>query len=184
MLVLLAAPAAAATDAAAECLARGEQLAGAHQYDRAIAEYNKALELKPGYAEAFNDRGHAYYWKGAGVQAIADFTYAIHLRPNYPTAYNNRGAAHMAGGNSARAIADLTRALELNPGLRNARVNRANAHLRLGHLRQSLDDFHRAGMHPERAGVAAATLLAIAALGLASRARRRRLTASSQVRRA
>ncbi|MEO8372916.1 MAG: tetratricopeptide repeat protein, partial [Candidatus Solibacter sp.] len=159
-------------------------LAGANEYDRAIAEYNRALELNPRYAEAFNDRGHSYYWKGDGTRAIADFTRAIALRPDYPNAYNNRGATHMAGGHAAMSLADFTRALELKPGFRNAYVNRANAHLRLGHLRQSLDDFHRAGMHPERATGAAAILLMIAAVGLAIRARRRRLTASSRVRRA
>src|SRR5262245_47640354 len=78
-------------------LKRGEALAGEHRYDEAIAEYNMAIRLRPDYAEAYNDRGHSYHWKGGnGDRAIADFTRAIELRPNYPTAYNNRGVCYMA----------------------------------------------------------------------------------------
>jgi len=132
-------------------LKRGEANAGAHKYDDAIADYNMAIGLRPDYAEAYNDRGHAYHWKGGnGDRAIADFTRAIELRPNYPTAYNNRGVVYMAGGHAAQAIPEFDRALELDPSFRNAYVNRANAHLRLLHVGAALDDFHRAGMYPER----------------------------------
>ena len=49
-----------------------EDYAGARQYDRAIADYTTAIELTPGYAEAYNDRGFAYYLKGDCERAIAD----------------------------------------------------------------------------------------------------------------
>ena len=32
-------------------------------YDRAISDFNKALEINPRYADAYNNRGHAYYNK-------------------------------------------------------------------------------------------------------------------------
>lgn len=79
-------------------LKRGEALCGARQHDRAIADYTTAIQLKPDYAEAYNDRGFAYYLKGNGERAIADFTRAIELRPNYPKAYNSRGVAYMSHG--------------------------------------------------------------------------------------
>src|SRR5262245_15646584 len=44
-------------------LKRGEDYSGIHDYDRAIADYNTAIELKPDYAEAYNNRGFAYYMK-------------------------------------------------------------------------------------------------------------------------
>lgn len=143
-------------------LKRGEAAAGMHRYDAAIADYNEAIRLRPDYAEAYNDRGHAYHWKGGnGDRAIADFTRAIELRPDYPTAYNNRGVVYMAGGHAARAIPEFDRALELHPNLRNAYVNRANARLRLLQVHAAVDDFHRAGMYPERTTgmIGAATVL-------------------------
>jgi len=54
--------------------------------------------LKPDYAEAYNDRGFAYYLKGNPERAIADYTRAIEPRPNYPKAYNSRGVVYMAHG--------------------------------------------------------------------------------------
>lgn len=138
------------SNAPQEDLERGEQLAGAKKWSGAIEEYNAALQLKPDYAEAFNDRGHAYYWTGEYDRAIADFTQAIELRPNYPNAFNNRGAAYMASGGDRRlAVADFDQAIRLKPDFRYAYINRANA--RGWHeWRLALADFHWAGMHPER----------------------------------
>src|SRR5262249_59778478 len=104
-----------------EHLKRGEALAGAHQYDEAIAEYEQAIQLKADYAEAYNDRGFAYYLrgsKGSTERAIADYTRAIALRPAYPKAFNNRGVAYMAGGyGGAKAVADFDPAIGLKPKL-------------------------------------------------------------------
>ena len=131
-------------------LKRGEDLSGVHQYDRAIADYTVAIELRPDYAEAYNDRGFAYYLKGDFERAIADYTRAIELRPNYPKAYNSRGVVYMAGGyGEAKSVPDFDRAIELKPDFRYAYINRASARL-FSHPRLALQDFHRAGMHPER----------------------------------
>lgn len=162
-------------------LKRGESLAGAHKYDDAIAEYNIAMRLRPDYAEAYNDRGHSFHWKGGnGDAALADFTRAIELRPNYPTAYNNRGVVYMAGGHPEKGIPEFDRALELNPHFRNAYINRGNARLRLLQVRTALDDFHRAGMYPERlaAMLGGALLLAASGIAIIRRTRLRRRTDS------
>jgi len=79
-------------------LRRGEDFSGVHDYDRAIDDYNTAIQLKPDYAEAYNNRGFAYYLKGDAERAIADYTRAIALRPNYPKAYNSRGVVYMSHG--------------------------------------------------------------------------------------
>jgi tetratricopeptide (TPR) repeat protein len=113
---------------AEDCLKRGEERAGRHDFDDAISDYNRALRLKSDCAEAYNDRGQSYYGKGEYDKAIAAFSRAIELRPAYPNAFNNRGAAYMASGISRnRAIADFDQALMLKPDFRNAYVNRANA---------------------------------------------------------
>jgi len=131
-------------------LKRGESLCGARQHDRAIADYTTAIQLKPDYAEAYNDRGFAYYLKGNGERAIADFTRAIELRPNYPKAYNSRGVAYMSHGyGAAKSIPDFDRAIELKPDFRYAYINRANARL-VSHPWLALQDFHHVGMYPER----------------------------------
>jgi tetratricopeptide (TPR) repeat protein len=106
--------------------------------------------LKPDYAEAYNDRGFAYYLKGDAEHAIGDYTRAIELRPNYPKAYNSRGVAYMANGyGAAKSVPDFDRAIALKPDFRYAYINRANARLP-SHPWLALQDFHRAGMYPER----------------------------------
>jgi tetratricopeptide (TPR) repeat protein len=145
-------------------LKRGEELSGARQYDRAIADYTTAIQLKPDYAEAYNDRGFAYYLRGDAERAIADFTRAIELRPNYPKAYNSRGVVYMANGYGVeKSVPDFDRAIALKPDFRYAYINRANAQL-ASHPWLALQDFHRAGMHPERT---AAILAAAASLMIA-----------------
>ena len=47
--------------------------------DRAIADYNKAIELRPGYARAYESRGSAYASKGVYTNAVADVTKATEL---------------------------------------------------------------------------------------------------------
>jgi tetratricopeptide (TPR) repeat protein len=159
---------------AAFYLKRGEDFAGVRDYDRAIADYDMAIQLKPDYAEAYNDRGFAYYLKGNAERAIADYTRAIELRPNYPKAYNSRGVVYMAGGyERAKAVADFDRAIALKPDFRYAYINRANARL-FRHPWLALADFHRAGMHPERLAVMLAGAILIVVAGIAMVRRKRR----------
>ena len=68
------------------------------EYDKAIKEYNKAIELNPKYAEAFNNRGLAYRHKGELDRAIKDYNKAIELNPKYAKAFNNRGVAYARRG--------------------------------------------------------------------------------------
>ena len=166
------APPTASSDAAFY-LRRGEDFSSEHDDDRAIADYSSAIRLKPDYAEAYNDRGFAYYLKGDAERAIADYTRAIALRPDYPKAYNSRGVVYMAHGyERAKAVADFDRAIGLKPDFRYAYINRANARL-LRHPWLALDDFHRAGMHPERlvAVFGGAILAAVAGIVLVRRVR-------------
>jgi tetratricopeptide (TPR) repeat protein len=162
-------------------LKRGEMLSSAHEYDRAIADYTAAITMKPDYAEAYNNRGFAYYLKGDAERAIADYTRAIELRPNYPRAYNSRGVAYMAHGyGAAKAVPDFDRAIELKPDFRYAYINRANARL-TSHPLLALQDFHRAGMYPERtvATLAGAILVIIVAVAWTWRRRARRAHVTS-----
>jgi tetratricopeptide (TPR) repeat protein len=52
---------------------RGNDYAKKGQYDEAISDYNKALEINPRYAEAYCGRGLAYDNKGQYDQAISDY---------------------------------------------------------------------------------------------------------------
>jgi len=83
--------------------------------DTAIADFTKAIKLKPDDAKAYNNRGLAYDEKGLYDQAIADYTEAIKLKQDVAVAYNNRGLAYSGTMLYDQAVADYTKAIELKP---------------------------------------------------------------------
>src|ERR1700683_3793659 len=89
----------------------GKQSGG--DLDGAIADFTKAIELKPDDEETYLSRGFAKRAKGDLDGAIADFTKDIELKPDLAIAYNNRGEARYAKGDVEGAIVDYTRGIEL-----------------------------------------------------------------------
>lgn len=75
--------------------------------DKAIADYNKAIELNPNDADSYRKRALANIDLENYDKAIADCNKAIELDPQYAEAYGIRGASYLALGNSSRAIADF-----------------------------------------------------------------------------
>ena len=84
-------------------------------FDGAIADYTKAIELKPDDSAAYEHRGDAKAFKTDFDGAIADCTKAIELKPDDWAAYRSRGDAKASKHDYYGAIADFTRAIELNP---------------------------------------------------------------------
>ena len=132
-------------------LDRGNVYLDEKEYDKAIVEYTRAIELNPGLAEAYNNRAYASYSKYDGTgNPLADLNRALELRPEFPHAYNTRGCVYLAGGQPDKAIADFNRAIQLQPDYPRAYRNRANAQLRKGHIGLAIADFERAGENPKR----------------------------------
>lgn len=107
----------AALTTAADYLAQGDYDFDLGNYDSAIASYSRALELKPDFAEAYNNRAYAYMMVKKYEQALPDLDQALRLRPDYVNALMNRGDIHnyYYQIDRARAIADYDRVLELDP---------------------------------------------------------------------
>jgi tetratricopeptide (TPR) repeat protein len=70
-------------------LARAAAYDRRQQYDRAIADYDTALQLDPAQADAFNRRGEVWRKKGERPHALADFGAAIRLDPEHSPARSN-----------------------------------------------------------------------------------------------
>ncbi len=109
--------------------------AAKRDYDRAIADYDKAIELDPANALAYNNRGRAYADKGDHDRAIADYDKAIQLDPKFAQRLQRRGNAYFAKGDYDRAIADYDEAIKLDPKYAFAYHNRALAYREQGRLR-------------------------------------------------
>ena len=81
--------------------------------ERAVADFDRAIEANPNLAEAWYNRGLAWRRRGEHGNAVLDFTRAIGVRADYARAYFNRGVSHGALGNGEQAAADFERAREL-----------------------------------------------------------------------
>jgi len=57
----------------------GTSWSGKKEYDKAIADYDEAIRLKPDFAAAYYNRGYAYTKKGDKVKAEADLAKAKEL---------------------------------------------------------------------------------------------------------
>jgi len=115
------------------------------QWDKAIAEYNEAIELDPRYADAYFNRGNANFNKGQYDQAIADFTEAIEINPMLAEAYTNRGLAFAQGkGQFDQAISDFNMAIGINPRSAKAYNLRAVTYYYQGEDAKAWEDVHKA----------------------------------------
>lgn len=131
------------------------------QWDKAIAEYTKALTLNPGYAEAYLRRGLAYHEKGDIDLSIADYTKAIEIKHTYFSAYYARGLAFIKIKKLNDAISDFTKTLELkprNPADYDIYCLRACAYLETQQFKEAISDFAKlreidseayAGLYPK-----------------------------------
>ena len=64
---------------------------GLGQWDASIEAYNKALAIKPDYADAYNNMGNALQDQGKLEEAIEAYNKALAIKPDYAEAYNNMG---------------------------------------------------------------------------------------------
>ena len=78
--------------------------------DKAIADFTKAIELRPDVAQAYNNRGNVYTNKGDFGKALEDLNKAIEIDPNYANAYNNRASIHMKMQNYDQSWEDVHKA--------------------------------------------------------------------------
>ncbi|HEY3862236.1 MAG TPA: tetratricopeptide repeat protein [Verrucomicrobiae bacterium] len=81
----------------------------------AISQYEKGLELKPGYAEPHYNLGRAYARLGQPDKAITNFQAALQIQPDLAGAEAGLGACLFQQGKANEAIPHFSRALEIIP---------------------------------------------------------------------
>lgn len=100
--------------------------------EAAIAEYEEALRIQPGYAEAHNDLGNALARVGRLTEAIAHYQRSLELVPGLPQVHNNLGTALAQDGQLAEAIAHFQKAIEIDPDIAGVHLNFGNVLLQMG----------------------------------------------------
>jgi tetratricopeptide (TPR) repeat protein len=83
--------------------------------EASLANHNRALELKPDYADALKKRGDVLGMLGHIDEALASYNEALTVDPGFAEAHNNRGNLLHVQGRLDEALASYYRALELKP---------------------------------------------------------------------
>jgi len=109
---------------------------------KAIADYDRLIELSPENAEYYLDRGSVRMMSGDSVGGREDFDKAAELKPEEPTNYSIRAMQKMVAKDYRGAKEDLDKAIELDPkGSRGMYYFiRADANNLLGNSKEAVED--------------------------------------------
>ncbi len=112
-----------------------------HNYDVALVEYKKAIDLAPRKPGTHMHMANAYWLTGKWESAQEEFKAELLNDPNNCTAsWKLANATLEANDSSEDALTELNRSIERCPALMQARVDRARALIRLGKQSDALPD--------------------------------------------
>ncbi|MBQ9479346.1 MAG: tetratricopeptide repeat protein, partial [Selenomonadaceae bacterium] len=121
---------------------RGRTYNRIEEFDKAVSDLTKAIELEPSYKPSHFYLGMAQRGAGNARAAIEAFTHYIKLKPaDKDLAYYWRGLSRLDAKDYRGAVVDFTRLLELDKDDEEIYFYRGLAHYNLKHHREALADF-------------------------------------------
>jgi tetratricopeptide (TPR) repeat protein len=121
---------------------RGKAFFELGNYDRAIEDYNHAMELYPEHGmDILYYRGNAYYYKRQYELAIQDYNAALEIDPYWAGAYYMRGNAYADLGDYEQATTDMETAIAADPDLGIYYEGRSYVNYRRGHYFTALTNY-------------------------------------------
>jgi tetratricopeptide (TPR) repeat protein len=115
--------------------------------EKAIADFDKALEWEPEQGTVLYNRGSAYYGLDQFNAALADFDQALEVRPLtrwVQSVYVMRSATYSHLGRYDEAVADADRAIELAPDVPDGYFVQGVAYLGLGNSEMAIEETGKA----------------------------------------
>ncbi|HWY38488.1 MAG TPA: tetratricopeptide repeat protein [Bacteroidia bacterium] len=122
---------------------RGNMFFGRNDFTHALADYKKATELNPGYAQAFYNMGVCYNSLQNFTEAETVLTRSLNLQPNEFT-YQVRANTYFYTKQYVKAIADYSGALKLNPNMPGVYNDRGVCYLYLQDKQKACADWKTA----------------------------------------
>lgn len=108
-----------------------------NQMNKALPEYEKALQFETNNARLYNGYGAALGTVGKLPEACDIFKKSIALNPEQPEAHHNLAFTLVKIGKNEEAISHYQEAVRLDPNYAMAYYNMGNAYLRLGKIEQA-----------------------------------------------
>jgi tetratricopeptide (TPR) repeat protein len=120
---------------------RADSLHNAEQFDKAVLEYTKAMELDGTLADAYVGRGVALTAQDALEAAQQDFVRAIELAPDDADARIRLAVTLTMRRNYSAALTELGKALQLEPKSAEARLRAGNVYYFMKDYAKALDNY-------------------------------------------
>ncbi|HXX95422.1 MAG TPA: protein kinase, partial [Planctomycetota bacterium] len=118
-------------------------------WDRAMSDCTRAIELDPGQARVYALRAGVHLSKGDPAGARGDYDRAIECSPQWGFIWSARAGVKLELRDEAGAIQDATRGMELEPSEAMPALVRSQARWKKGELAGALEDAGRAiGLAP------------------------------------
>lgn len=107
-------PSAPITTPAEEEYGKGIRAKRAKEWSVAAAAFRKAVDLKPDYAEAWNELGYALRNRGDYPESVKAYDEALRLKPRFPEALEYLGEAYVKMGrlDDARQVLERLKPLD------------------------------------------------------------------------
>ena len=112
--------------------------------EEAITAHNKALLIKPDFAEAHNNIGAAFQSQGKFEEASAAYNKALLIKPDYARAHYNLGITLQELGRLEEAVASYRKAIALIPDYAEAHYNLGNTLQELGRSKDAEASYRKA----------------------------------------
>jgi tetratricopeptide (TPR) repeat protein len=124
---------------------RGRVYTQLAQFDKAIADYSKAIELKPDAWWIWERRFKAYMELGQQDRALADYSKLVELKPRDAKVRVSRGDCYYSHlKDYSKGLQDYSAAIELDPNFARAWYGCGLAHGALGQFDKAAQDFAKA----------------------------------------
>jgi lipoprotein NlpI len=123
---------------------RGTEWAAVGNHQRAVADFNIALQLEPKLAAAYFNRALAWAVLGDSDRAIEDYDAVLKLTPGDANAYVGRAVEWIVKGDYRRSLVDYEAALKLDGKSFAAWFGRARARYYAGDFKAAASDFQQA----------------------------------------
>ena len=114
------------------------------EYDAAILQYTKAIEVDSKYKLAYNNRGASKSWLGKKEEAILDYKKAIEIDPDFSRAYQNMGDDYSNLKKYTDSYNAYSKAIDLGVNDGNVYNYRGNCLYSLEKYKEAIEDYTKA----------------------------------------
>jgi tetratricopeptide (TPR) repeat protein len=104
-------------------LAHGTLAMNSGQFEEALADFNRVVRQKPGFAEGWNKRATLYFLAGETRRSMADCAEVLKRNPNHFGALSGYGQLYLQLEEPEKALQYFERAYAINPGMSGVAAN-------------------------------------------------------------